>query len=566
MLFLLMATGILFLILLLRLSRLMLAVRPDQAQRILTTRRFFEILPAKRGNIYDFHGIPLAISTPIVELGIDPQIFRPAENDPTLQKIAQILKTTPEKWTQHLQNQGEKHPRGRWIKLEDGISENSYERIQNLHCAGIYGNRKFRRQYPQNRTAAHITGFINRENRACCGVEKFLDFFLRGQDGWIISEKDGRRRELRQYRARDIKPQSGYDVYLTIDANIQQLIEGELERIQEEFHPDFATILVSEANSGKILALGCIPNYDPNRYFQFPMDHLRNRAVTDIYEPGSVFKIVAASAGLEERVINRNSHFDCTQSKFEFSGKIYSLPNDYSEFGQMTLVDVLRKSSNRGSAQIAILLGEERFYNYVRAFGFGEKTGYGFDGEVSGILHPPHLWDSLTITRMPMGHAIGVTPLQMHMAMGVLAADGYLLGPRIVEKIISNGDEIDLKTIFAEPSYRRKILRKSTVLQMRAMLAKPEDVIANHWPLVCKTGTSQKIINGHYVRNRHTASCSGFFPAAKPQFVISVVVDSPQTPDQSTAWGSRYAKPSLKRIAEQLALSGNHFPANGEFH
>lgn len=544
-------------ILVARLTQLMLFVEDDRESSIIRTRGFFEVKPAKRGNIYDRNGTALAVTYPVVEVGIDPLFFdwqRSAEWD----QLAQLLKQDPQELWDDLTQRYRKHPKTRWLKISDNTSESIYQKILELDIKGVYGNRKFLRKYPQNRLGCHVIGFINKENKACCGVEKYLDFFLKGQDGWILSEKDGCRQELLQYRLHDVPESPGYDVQLTIDVQIQKLVQDALEKLVEDYHPDFATIIISEAKTGKILALGCTPDYDPNYFNQTPLDHLRNRAITDCYEPGSVFKIVAASAGLEDGIVQPDTVFDCSLANFEWQEKTYQLPKDYANFGEMTLTDVLRKSSNRGSAQIAIRLGDEKFYSYVKAFGFGEKTGYGFDGEVAGILRPPNLWDGLTITRMPMGHAIAVTPLQVHMAMSVLASDGYLLTPLLVENIHAPDSTIDVGTALHQTAYRRKVLRKSTVLQMRQMLANPADIIDQQIPICCKTGTAQKIVDGKYVHNRHVASTSGFFPAMKPKFVITVVIDSPESKNGGITWGGTYAKPVFKDLARSLSKLPNY--------
>ncbi|MDR3117295.1 MAG: penicillin-binding protein 2 [Puniceicoccales bacterium] len=538
-----------------RLAQLMLFPPEERLLSIRHTRNFFDIREARRGNIYDRSGLALAVTVPAVELGVDPKLLGD-RLDEVLEGLAAILQTSVQELRAPIDGRLEKFPRTRWVSLADRIPEPIFQRIGRESWPGVYGHRRFLRIYPQHRSACHVIGFLNRENVACCGVEKFADFFLRGQDGWILSEKDGRRRELRQFRSRGIGEENGCAVHLTIDLAIQRLAEEELERMAREFSPESAVILVSEAESGKLLALACWPSYDPNEFFKTPLDHLRNRAICDCYEPGSVFKIVAASAGLEEGIVHPQTIFHCAEDHFTHGDRRYQLPKDHSAFGDLSLTDVLRRSSNRGSAQIAIRLGPERFYAYVRRFGFGERSGYGFDGEVEGILHPPRLWDGLTITRMPMGHAIAVTPLQTHLAMGILASDGYLLTPQLVEKIVAEFGEGIPASWLGQPIIRRQVLARRTVCQMRAMLHNPADgPIAGCRGFASKTGTAQKIVDGRYVHNRHVASCSGFFPVDRPRFVVTVVVDSPDAVG-GVGWGSRYAKPSFRRIVEKMVRMG----------
>ncbi|MDR0428751.1 MAG: penicillin-binding protein 2 [Puniceicoccales bacterium] len=552
MLFLLGTLIALFGLIIYRLTSLMLFPEEARLGSAKRTRTFFDIIPAKRGNIYDCHGVALAITVPILEIGIDPQLLRANEEKMVMEFLGKKLSIPSELLLRKWEERMKKSPHGRWISMGETASESIYQNIIRAKLPGVYGRRKFQRIYPQAHGACHVVGFLNGEGVACCGVERFADFFLRGQDGWIVSEKDGRRQELVQHRSRNVPPMDGSDVYLNLDMNIQRIVERELEYIRANFHPNFSVIIVTEAESGKLVAMACFPNYDPNHYGKFPLDHMRNRAVADIYEPGSVFKIVPSSAALEEGIVQEHSTFDCSMDSYEYAGEKYSLPRDHSSFEVLTLREVLRQSSNRGSAQIAIRLGRDRFYSYVRAFGFGEKSGYGFDGDLSGILRPPHLWDGLTITRMPMGHAIGVTPMQMHMAMGVLASEGYLFTPLVLDKIIpprenllKNGD------ILRKPIIRRQVLSRRTVERIRSIIGSGEIGTKPSLSLAYKTGTAQKIVDGKYVHNQHIASCSGFFPTQNPKYVITVVVDSPQC-DGGTAWGSRYAQPSFQRIATEL--------------
>lgn len=515
-------------------------------------RAFFNITPAKRGNIYDRNGVPLAVSVPVWEIGIDPKLASLDERAKIFRALDECTLTPAEEIRKKFEERLRRAPRSRWISLANNISENVYAHIAERKLPGIYGHRTFRRIYPQGTSMCHVVGFINIDDMACCGVEKFADFFLRGQDGWVISEKDGRRQELVQYRLRSIPHMDGFDIQLTIDSAVQKIIERELAEIEEKFHPEFATIIVSEAQTGKLLALACIPNYDPNNYGKALKGNIRNRAVADVYEPGSVFKIVPVSGGLEDGIVTPKARFDCSASIYEFNGKKYSLPKDHSELGDLSLVEVLQKSSNRGVAQIAIRTGAERFHSHVLAFGFGEKSGYGFDGDSAGILKPPAQWDGLTITRMPMGHAIGVTPMQMHMAMGVLASEGYLFSPQIIGEIIPRegmGD-ISMRKISGRPIVRRQVLHRQTVRQMRTMLVRPNDAREVPFRIAYKTGTSQKLVNGRYAHDRHIPSCSGFFPANDPKYLVTVVIDSPTC--AGTAWGDRYAKPSLFHIAREL--------------
>ncbi|MDR2677260.1 MAG: penicillin-binding protein 2 [Puniceicoccales bacterium] len=515
------------------------------------SRAFFDVIPAWRGNIYDRNGMPLAVSVPVWEIGVDPKLVPIGGRAQFFRVLGEYLQMDVGELEKKIGERLRQNPRLRWISLAENVSENVHAAISKHKLPGVHGRRTFRRIYPQGMSACHVVGFFNAENAGGCGVEKFADFFLRGQDGWVISEKDGRRQELVQYRLRNVPPVDGFDVRLTIDGAIQKMAERELAAIEENFHPQFATIIISEAPTGKLLALACIPNYDPNHFNKAPLEAMRNRAVADIYEPGSVFKIVPVSGGLEDGIVTPKTRIDCSMPTCEFNGKKYSLPKDHSELGELSLVDVLRKSSNRGVAQIAVHSGADRFHAHALAFGFGEKSGYGFDGDSPGLLKPPAQWDGLTITRMPMGHAIGVTPIQMHLAMGVLASEGYLFSPQIIGEILPRGtDGVGMRGIRGQLVIRRQVLNRRTVRQMRTMLVRANDARDPPFLTAYKTGTSQKLANGRYVHDRHIASCSGFFPANNPRYLITIVIDSPLCP--GIAWGERYAKPSLFRVAREL--------------
>jgi cell division protein FtsI/penicillin-binding protein 2 len=219
------------------------------------------------------------------------------------------------------------------------------------------------------------------------------------------------------------------------------------------------------------------------------------------------------------------------------------------------VADIVAHSSNRGAAQLAMLLGEQRFYDYARRYGFGASTDFELGGEVRGILEPPEKWDSLTITRMPMGHSVAATPLQIHMAMSAVANGGALLRPQIIKEIRDPEGNV-LRTFV--PEKRAQVLRPSTAALLAQLLTRvvTEGTAKGYeipgFELAGKTGTTEKLVNGHYVTNRHVSSFVGFFPASKPQVVVSVIVDDAKMPGGVTAYGSKVAAPSFKHLAEQL--------------
>lgn len=411
------------------------------------------------------------------------------------------------------------------------------------------------RAYPLGRLASHAVGFVNREFSPVMGIEKQFDFYMRGQDGWIETERDGRRRERPEFRERDVKPVDGLNVQITIDSIIQEMAQRQLAKIAREYSPEFASIIVSDPSTGYILAMASYPDFDPNDFNKFSQDALRNRAISDQYEPGSTFKIVPVSAALNEGAVGPEDRFDCNAQTAAYRGKTLRLPKEAHPMGTLTVRDIVKKSSNKGSAQLGMIIGEKTLYDYASAFGYGKKTDIGLTGEIAGTLRKVSEWDGLTITRLPMGHAVAATPLQVHCAMGVIANQGIYMQPQLVRRVY--GPDGKTKILYPPRGIRRVVSAKIASL-MGEMLS---EVVSNDgtarraqlkgFKVAGKTGTSQKIINGAYSTRQHVASFTGFFPAQRPRLLITVVVDSPKM--KGVGYGGIVAAPAFREIAEQAA-------------
>ncbi|MEY2882043.1 MAG: hypothetical protein RLZZ15_4423 [Verrucomicrobiota bacterium] len=467
----------------------------------------------------------------------------------------------------------------RWIKLFEDIPPATAAAINELNVHGVYvPPPTYRRVYPHKQLGAHVLGYVNHEEEPVTGLERFADFYLRGQDGWRVGEKDGHRIELAQFRSRDVAPAHGFSVRLSLDANVQDIVERELADLAARYQPEKATIIVSDPRDGFILALANYPAFDPNEYNKVPTEEMRrlnNVALGEVYEPGSVFKIVAAAGALQERLVTPGSSFDCGIDRIDYLGKVRGLPREDHHFGRLTVAEIIAHSSNRGAAQLAMQLGDRRFYDYARAFGFGEVTGllgsleaprYRGGKEEPGNLRDPKMWDGLTITRMPMGHSVDVTALQMHQAMSVIASGGVRLRPQIIRDIRDTAGNIVRRYDRAE--LNRAISPATAATMARLLMAvaskegtAPEAAIPGY-EVAGKTGTTQKLEDlllpdgrktKTYSSRHHVASFVGFFPASRPQLVISVIVDDADAhAPNGVAYGSKVAAPSFKRIAEQL--------------
>lgn len=464
----------------------------------------------------------------------------------------------------------------RWVKLRDEISESKYAEILKLGVKGVYGRREYRRAYPNNQLASHLIGYVNRQQVPVAGMEAYADFYLRGQNGWRVGERDARGTELAQFRTREVPAAPGYSVTLSIQTIVQDIIEEELAYIGQKFEPLKASIVVSDPRTGWILGMANYPTFNPNEYNKVPRDEMgrmRNVAVSDVYEPGSVFKIVAVSAALEERLVNTGSTFDVSLNKIDYKGKSRNLPDEdhhYRDPHHITLAEVVSYSSNRGAAQLGMLMGEKKFYQYARAFGFGERLGFPVGGEVGGSLAKPENWDGLTITRMPMGHAVDCTVLQMHQAMSAIANDGVLLRPQIIKEVTDASGTIVYKFASSEIGRVVSVPTARLVAQLLMGVASKNGTAPaaaiDGYDVAGKTGTTIKLVETTladgsrklvYDRKHHVASFVGFFPArvapGERQVAISVIVDdADHKAPNGVAYGGAVAAPSFKRIGERL--------------
>ena len=542
-----------------RLVFLQVIARDQFVAEVEKTRKRVQVESARRGEIRDSNGNVFATNRSFIEVGVDPQAVR-AEDEAKAPQLARLLGVSQAEVLEAFRRKSmvteetREVRQVRWTKLAPAVDEPTYEQVMQLGIKGVYGNRQFRRVYPDGTRAAHVVGYVNREGTAVMGVEHFLDFYLRGQDGWIELERDGLRRELAQFSPRKVEPTDGHNAILSIDSVVQTYIEAEMREIVRRFKPLGASIIVSDPRDGFILGLANHPTFDLNEFNKADIASQRNISITDIFEPGSTFKIVAGSAALNEGLVTPSSRFDCSEDTMQFRGRTVRLPRDSHTHGIMTVQEIVELSSNRGAARLGALLGEDRLYKYSRAFGFGESSGFALGGEVSGMLAPVKNWDGLTISRLPMGHAIGATPMQVHMAMAAIANGGVLMRPQVVRKIV---DKDGFLVHEFTPVARRRVVKPETAQLMSRLLVgvvspkgtAPRAVIPG-FEVAGKTGTTQKIIDGRYSSSHHVGSFVGFFPASRPRLVISVIIDDARL--NGTAYGATVAGPSFKTIAEQL--------------
>jgi cell division protein FtsI/penicillin-binding protein 2 len=512
-----------------------------------------QIIYARRGIIRDAHDEALAENVPVKTVVADASHIR----DPVAlaAAIADQLEMDPRDLADKLSQtgKGSKH-----IVLKTEIPEQKAEKIkESLRVAnlrGIYFDQDFVRIYPNGQMLSQVIGFVDHEHKGTMGIERTMQDFLQGVDGFRYIETDRTGRELVPYRGQDNPAKDGSNVKLTVDLGLQNILETELDAACVEFRPKNATAIMMRPQTGEILAMASRPTFDPNRPGAAVPDQEKNRSVVDMVEPGSTFKIVTTSAVLEEKLVTSDTTVFCENGHFQYAGRIL---RDAHPNGVLTVHQVLMKSSNIGVAKLALQLGEAKLYEYVRRYGFGQKTGIALSGEISGLVNPPHRWSKLDITRIPMGQSVAVTPLQMVTAMSSIANGGKLMKPMIVSEVT---DETGRRVTTFTPEIVRQVVSSETARKIASAL---KDVVSKKgtaqkatvpgFQVAGKTGTAQKMDpRGGYLSGRYVTSFVGFMPAEDPRFTLLIMLDDP-TAREGEVFGGTVAAPVFARMAEKVA-------------
>ncbi|MCS1407004.1 MAG: Peptidoglycan D,D-transpeptidase FtsI [Verrucomicrobia subdivision 3 bacterium] len=554
----------------------------------------------KRGDIYDRNGALLASTQRLRILCADPsRIGRHYRSLGAL--LAEHLKVDPKSLIDRLRPRGFTNSVGEvvidpHVRLRVKVTEAEWQSIQSLmkevtlaeeallpedEKEFLEGLRRWaiftepveshRRYYLNGELAAHVLGFVQTQERLVrnqsvffvsgkAGVEATFDHHLQGVLGWRTTATDSRRRELVAFRGMDVDARAGFNVHLTIDAGVQMIVEDELKKGVAAFDPLTATVIVARPHTGEILALANYPTFDPNHSGDYPVRNRRNRAISDQFEPGSTFKIVSVSAALNEKVVNLGSCFDCENGHIYFMG--WSL-HDAHRYDILTVKEIIMKSSNIGTFKIAQQLGKERLYDYLLRFGIGSVTGISLPAERQGKLRLLEDWSGLSISRVPIGYEIAVTPLQITMAMCTIANGGWLMSPMIVRHLSDDRGNV---VMTYHPEKIRRVVSEQTTRQMTEALemvvmkggTAPKAKL-DHYTVAGKTGTARKYIpNVGYARRKCYASFIGFLPVERPEIVISVIFNEPK----GSISGGVISGPVFKAIATRLANYLNIPPSN----
>src|SRR5271154_3046211 len=383
----------------------------------------------RRGAILDANGNLLANSLSVRIVTADATVTTPQAAS-IAEKLAPLLKTDVDSLTEKLSGQSHYVRLSPRVKLD----EDAVTKIRAMKLKGISFEDQFIRSYPNGPLASHVVGFVNSEHKGVQGIEASLDDYLEGQAGYEVIERDRKGHEIRALREEEQGPRDGFNVVLTIDQVIQHVAEQELDKAMVEFKPQAGVIIISRPKTGEILAMSSRPPFDPTNMDAASADARRNRCISDVAEPGSTFKIVVCSGALNEGIVSLSDQFDCENGAFMYAGRVL---HDAHPYGVLDVEGILFHSSNIGAAKVALRMGPARLAEYIHRYGFGQKTDIALPGEVSGIAHPLAKWNSLSITRLPMGHEVAVTSLQMLMAMNTIANNGMRMKPMIVKSIVS---------------------------------------------------------------------------------------------------------------------------------
>lgn len=515
----------------------------DLQEKALNNRLRDIEVKAKRGVIYDSNGSPLAISVSTGSVyAVPAQVKKSGKLDETATKLAEILELDEKKVKAKL----EKNIAFEWIKRR--VPDEKVKKIKELKLPGINFVEENQRYYPKGKLAAHVLGFAGIDNQGLNGLELSYDKVLSGVSGKIMIEYDALNREIPNALHQYIMPRDGHSLYLTIDETIQYIAERELDNVMKVKKAKHGTVLVMDVKTGSILAMANRPVFDPNNYAKYDSKTWRNYAITDVYEPGSTFKPVTASAALEEKTVNDNDRFYCPG--YIKVGKERIKCWKHEGHGSETFVEGVQNSCNPVFVTVGLRLGKEAFYKYLEGFGFGQKTGIELPGEAYGLLVGKKRCKDIDLASMSMGQANAVTPIQLIRSLSAIANDGWLMKPRLVKEIRDFEGNLVKKI---EPEKVRQVISKETSQRVRTIL---ESVVSEGtgkaaqiegYKVAGKTGTAQKILpQGGYSRTDFIVSFAGFAPADNPEVACLVVIDSPE----GLAFGGLVAGPVFKNVVK----------------
>lgn len=500
-----------------------------------------------RGAIYDRRGKVLAMNMEV------PSVFgTPASlEDPSgvARDLARVLRVRADEIEKKLRQ--ERH----FVWIARKVDPEQGRRLERLSLDGIGTVMEGRRFYPKGALLSHVLGFTGIDGQGLEGIERRYDPYLRGEKRQIVLQRDAFGRTVFPKGLTEQGPSAGHSVTLTIDEVIQYIAEKELDEAVAASQAKGGVVLVMEPKTGAVLAMAMTPRFDPNAVRGLSPDRWRNRVITDAFEPGSTLKIFLAAAALEERAMQPDSLIFAENGRMAIAGTVI---HDHEKAKWITFAQAIQRSSNVAAAKTAMVLGEERFFRYLKAFGFGEKTEIDLPGEAAGLVKEPREWGRRTLASVAMGQEIGVTALQLATAVSAVANGGWLMRPYVVSEVRDGRGQLVAQVT---PQVRRRPITAETartlgtILEGVVMAGTGSKAAVAGYRVAGKTGTAQKIDpdTGAYSPALSVASFAGYVPAEDPRLTIVAIIDEPQ----GEAWGGTVAAPVFRRVAEQtLAYLG----------
>ena len=527
-------------------------LKKEQLYKLAAQQHHVQIpLVPKRGTIYDNKGNELAVSIEVDSVYADSRKVIDVER--TAKELSSVLQIDREELRERLKNR----KTFEWVQRK--ISPKEVAEIKALSLPGVHFLKENRRFYPNMELAAHIIGFVGLDSKGLEGIEFQYDALLNGKgDVWTL-ERDARGREIVMDGVPVEREDHHRNVFLTIDKHIQHVAETELSRSVQKWGAKGGMVIAMDPLTGKILAMASYPFFNPNQFIQYRSKSWRNRAISDTFEPGSLFKAFLAAAALEEKVVRPLDSFFCENGSYTVYDRTI---HDHSRHGWLTFQQIIKFSSNIGASKVGEKMGRERFYRYITSFGFGEKTRIGLPGEGKGIVHHPRYWSPVALDTISFGQGISVTGIQLAVALSAIANGGSLMRPYVVERITDEKGEVVQSF---QPEVVRRVISEETAKKVIALLKATtekggtgEEAVPAGYEVAGKTGTAQKVdtLLGGYSEDRYTSGFMGFAPADEPKLVLLVVIDEPQ----GSTYGGVVAAPVFKAIMEKMLPYLNVLP------
>ncbi|MCX8011883.1 MAG: penicillin-binding protein 2, partial [Desulfobacterota bacterium] len=530
--------------------QLQILKQPELVHRAEIQRKHLVKLWPTRGIIYDRKKRELAGSVEVDSVFAHPwQVEDPLK---TAEKLSNILSLKTPILQKILQSNSP------FVWITRGISPAKREQIEALNLKGIHFLKENKRFYPHCEIAGQLLGFVGIDGNGLEGLELSYENSINGGNQVILVERDAIGRQI-VYSGILASESPGNNLVLTIDLNIQYILERELRKAVEKFDAHSGIGIIMNPRTGEILALAIQPSFNPNNFNNYSPQHWKNRALTDNFEPGSTFKVFLAASALEEKLVSPEEIFYCENGTYRIGRRTI---HDVHKYGNLTFAEIIKFSSNIGATKVCERMSKETFYNYIRKFGFGEKTGVDLPFESPGAVRPYQRWREIEKSNIAFGQGIGITALQLINALNVIANGGYLMRPFIVKKIINPKGEI-LKN--NSPLVIRKVISKQTARSLTEIMigvtlegGTGRAAFIPGFEVAGKTGTAQKVDHQtrRYTWNRPVGSFMGFVPARNPQISILIVIDEPK----GRGFGGTVAAPVFRAVAEEVLKYLNIFP------